>query len=81
LGALFRRLAARRGKKRAAVGVARSILVIAYHMLRDGTHYVELGVDYFDRLNQQQVERRLVRRLEQLGNKVMLEPVSPLSAC
>src|SRR5262249_4232733 len=46
LGALFRRLATRRGKKRAAVAVARSILVIAYHMLRDGTHYVDLGVDY-----------------------------------
>ncbi|MHB8625344.1 MAG: IS110 family RNA-guided transposase [Aggregatilineales bacterium] len=76
LGAQFRRLAARRGKKRAAVAVARSILVIVYHMLRDGTTYQELGGDYFDKLNQEQVERRLVKRLEQLGHKVTLEPLA-----
>jgi transposase len=75
LGAQFRHLAARRGTKRAAVAVARSILVIAYHLLRDGTQYRELGVDYFDKRNHQQVERRLVKRLEQLGHKVTLEPL------
>ena len=75
LGALFRRLAARRGKKRAAVAVARSILVIAYHMLDKGTTYMELGADYFDKLNQAQVERRLLNRLTQLGYKVTLEPL------
>ena len=76
LGALFRRLAARRGKKRAAVAVARSMLVIAYHMLAKGTTYVELGADYFDKLNQAQVERRLLNRLTQLGYKVTLEPLA-----
>jgi hypothetical protein len=76
LGALFRRLAARRGKKRAAVAVARSMLVIAYHMLRNGTRYVELGADYFDKLNHQQLQRRLVNRLSQLGYQVTLEPVA-----
>ena len=76
LGAQYRRLAARRGKKRAAVAVARSILIIAYHLLRDGTSYVELGADYFDRLNQAGVERRLVKRLESLGHKVILEPAA-----
>jgi transposase len=76
LGAQFRRLAARRGTKRAAVAVARSILVIAYHILRDGTQYRELGADYFDRRNQEQIERRLVKRLEQLGHKVILEPAA-----
>jgi transposase len=75
LGALFRRLAARRGKKRAAVAVARTILVIAYHMLRRGTEYIELGADYLDKLNQQQVERRLVKRLSQLGYEVILQPL------
>jgi transposase len=74
LGAQFRRLAARRGKKRAAVAVARSILVIAYHMLRQGTHYLELGVNYFDKLNREAVERRLLKHLSQLGYKVTLEP-------
>jgi transposase len=73
LGAQFRRLAARRGKKRAAVAVARSILVIVYHMIRHGTTYTDLGVDYFDKRNQVQTERRLIKRLEQLGYTVTLE--------
>jgi transposase len=76
LGAQYRRLAARRGKKRAAVAVAHSILVIAYHMIKRGTEYVELGGDYFDKRNRQQVQRRLVKRLEQLGFKVSLEPAA-----
>ncbi len=58
LGAQFRRLAARRGKKRAAGVVARSILVIGYHIIRDGTEHVDLGGDYFDKRNQAQTERR-----------------------
>ena len=66
----------RRGKKRAAVAVARSMLVIAYHMLRNGTHYIELGADYFDNLNHQQLQRRLVKRLSQLGYQVTLQPVT-----
>lgn len=74
LSAQYHRIARRRGKKRAAVAVAHSILVIAYHMLRDGTEYVELGGDYFDKLNKQRLERGLVKRLEQLGHKVVLEP-------
>jgi transposase len=73
LGAQFRRLAARRGKNRAAVAVARSILVIVYHMIRNGTPYTDLGVDYFNKRNQAQTERRLIKRLEQLGYTVTLE--------
>lgn len=76
LGALFRRIAAKRGKKRAAVAVARSILVIVYHLLKQGSRYFELGADYFDRLNQQRTTQRLVKRLEQLGHQVILQPVS-----
>src|SRR5262249_45843430 len=76
LGAQYRRLAARRGKQRAAVAVAHSILVIAYHMLQHGTPYVELGGDYFDKRNQQQLQRSLVKRLERLGLKVTLEPAN-----
>jgi transposase len=74
LGAQFRRLAARRGKKRAAVAVARSSLVIVYHMIQDGTEYVDLGGDYFDKRHQDYLERRLIKRPEQLGHKVTLEP-------
>ena len=75
LAAQFRRLAARRGKKKAVVAVAHSILVAAYHLLTRSEPYADLGGDYFDRRDQQAVERRLVRRLEALGNKVTLEKV------
>jgi transposase len=73
LSALFRRLAARRGVKRAIIAVAHSLLVIAYEILKNGVEYHELGVDYFDRLNPVRLTRRLVKRLEGLGFQVMLE--------
>jgi transposase len=76
LAAQFRRLAARRGKKRAAIAVAHSILVIAYHMLRNGTEYRELGGDYFDKRNKAQLQRNLVKRLEGLGLTVTLVPAT-----
>jgi transposase len=80
LSALFRRLTARRGKKRAAIAVARTILVIAFHMLRDGTAYTDLGPDYLDKRDEQHLKRRLVKRLEQLGLKVTLEPMAASSS-
>jgi len=73
LSAQYHRLAARRGKKKAAVAVAHSILVISYHLLKHDTVYHDLGGGYFDRRDQAAVERRLVRRLEALGNKVTLQ--------
>jgi transposase len=76
LGAQYRHLAARRGKKKAAVAVAHSILVICYHLLKDGTTFNDLGGDYFDRRDQAAIERRLVARLEALGNKVVIEKVA-----
>ncbi len=69
-------MAARRGKKRAAVAVGHSILVIAYHLLTEGTVYQDLGPHYFDERARQATERRLVHRLEALGYKVALEPVA-----
>ena len=74
LGARFRRLAARRGKKRATIAVAHTILRIIYHMLREGIHFHDLGPAYFDRLNPERIKHYLVSRLERLGFKVMLEP-------
>ena len=74
LGAQCRRLAARRGKERAAVAVGHTILVIVYHLLTEGTVYHDLGPHYFDQRARQATERRLVRRLEALGYKVALEP-------
>jgi transposase len=75
LGAQYRRLLPRRGKKKAAVAVGHSILVIAYHLLTRGTTYTELGPQYFDERERTAVEKRLVRRLEALGNKVTVEPI------
>ena len=74
LSAQYRRLAARRGKKRALVAVGHTILVVVYHILKDGTRYQELGAEYLDRLEPERQTRQLVRRLEKLGHKVTLEP-------
>ena len=74
LAAQFRRIAARRGKKKAAVAVAHSILVIAYYLLTRGTEYEDLGANYYDERDRSRVERRLTHRLEQLGYRVILEP-------
>lgn len=73
LAAQFWRLAGRRGKKRAIVAVAHSILVAAYYIIRDNIDYHDLGAAHFDRLTPQQLTRHLVKRLEQLGHKVLLE--------
>ena len=77
LGAQYRRLVARKGKKRAAVAVAHSILTIVYHVLTDREPYADLGGDYFDRRDQQAVQRHLVHRLEALGYTVSLQPKEP----
>jgi len=77
LGARYRRLAARKGGKRAAIAVAHTILRIVYALLTNQTAYVDLGVNYFDQRDRQAVERRAVRRLEGLGYTVTLEPKDP----
>jgi transposase len=79
LSAQYRRIASRRGGKRAAMAVAHSILVISYHLLSEGTTYQELGGNFFDERDRQAVERRLVRRLERLGYHVDLQPRSEAS--
>jgi transposase len=77
LAAQYRRIAARRGKKRALVAVAHTVLVIIYHILTRRAPYRDLGEAYFDHLERQHVERRLVRRLERLGYAVTLTPAPP----
>ena len=74
LAAQYRRLAARRGRAKAAVAVAHSILVIAYRLLTEGAVYRDLGANYFDERDRQAVARRLTRRLEGLGYAVSLAP-------
>jgi transposase len=77
LGAQYRRLAAKRGGKKALVAVGHSILVIVYHVLTRRQPYEELGVNYFDEHDRRRVEQRLVRRLERLGYQVELHPAEP----
>jgi transposase len=68
----FYRLAARRGRKRALVAVAHTLLVIAWHVLKRRCTYQELGGNYFETLHQEQLQRNLVRRLERMGHQVIL---------
>ena len=74
LGAQYRRLAARRGRKRALMAVGHSLLVIFYHMLKYDVEYQDLGVDYFDGRDPERLRRYLVKRLERLGYQVTLAP-------
>jgi transposase len=70
----YRRIAARRGDKRAIVAVAHSLIVIVYHVITRREPYQELGGDYFERCNPDAKVRRLVRQMEQLGYTVNLAP-------
>jgi transposase len=71
--AQYRRLAARRGKKRAILAVAHSLLTVIYHMLKTGSTFKDLGGDYFDKLNKNRLLPYLVRRIKDLGYQVTLE--------
>jgi hypothetical protein len=69
-------LLGRRRAKKAAVAVAHSLLIVIYHVLRNGKPYAELGVDYFNNLDTARMQRHHVHRLEQLGYKVALTPIA-----
>ena len=77
---LARRLAARRGKQRAAVAVGHSLLVTGYHLITRNQTYQDLGANYFDERDREGVKRRALQRLEQLGFQVQLTPVMALAA-
>jgi transposase len=74
LGAQFWRLARRIGKKKAAVAVGHSILVIAWHLLTDDVDYADLGGDYFVTRDAERARSRAIGQLETLGYRVTLEP-------
>jgi transposase len=80
LAAQYRRLAGRRGKKKALVVVAHSILIIIYYMLKRHVPYRDLGPEYLEKLESKQLTRHLVRRLERLGHKVVLEKAASTEA-
>jgi len=77
--AQYRRLAARRGKQRAAVAVGHSLLGAGYHLITRQETYQDLGANYFDERDREGVKRRAVRRLEKLGFQVQLSPVAALA--
>jgi transposase len=74
LAAQFHRFSKRLGRKRSLIAVAHTMLTIAYHLLQRKQSYQELGPDYFERFQTQSIQKNLVRRLERLGNKVILQP-------
>ena len=76
LSAQYKRLAARRGKKRALVAVGHTLLGIVYALLKKRSTYRELGADYLDRQDKERLKQRLLRRLEKLGVKVTVEPAA-----
>lgn len=79
LATQYHRLARRIGEKRAAMAVAHSILVIAYHVIRDRKPYQELGATFHDQRSRKAIVRRLTRRLEDLGYTVALQAKAAIS--
>ena len=78
LGERYRRLARRRGKQRALVATARSILVVIWHLLDDpALRFVDLGSDFYERrIDKQRRTADLVRQLRALGHEVTLAPAA-----
>jgi transposase len=79
LQAQFQRLRHRRGPKKAICAVAASILTAAYHMLRDGTLYQDLGPDHFRRASPEDQAFRLVKQIAKLGFTCTIAPAGPVS--
>jgi transposase len=75
LQAQFHRVRARRGAKKAIGAVAASILTAAYHMLKNGTLYEELGPGHFDQRAQGKQVHRLINRLRNFGFEVQITPL------
>ena len=74
--ALYGRIARHRGKKRAILAVANSLLQAIRYMLKHRQEYKELGVNYYEEQNKEQLTKALVKRLERLGHQVNLRPAA-----
>lgn len=72
LAAQYKRIARKRGARKAIIAVAHSILVIAYHLIKDGTTYTDLGPNYFDERDKEKAIRRYTERIERLGKTVTI---------
>ena len=76
LSSLYSRVAGRRGAKKAAVAVAHSTLGAVWHILKHHVPYQDLGPSHFDKLHTERLTRHYLRRLEDLGLKVTVQPVT-----
>jgi transposase len=78
LGERYRRIARRRGNKRAVVAIGRSILIIIWQLLNDeNAHFIDLGSGYYQtRINLNRKMRNHIRELQNLGYRVTLEPAA-----
>ncbi len=77
--ARYHRLAARRGKKKAIMAVAHSIIKSVYYVLKYNVPYHELGADYLNSRMEKKRKKYLKAELEKMGYAVLLEPVKPMS--
>jgi transposase len=75
LGERYRRLARRRGDKKAIIAIAHDILTATWHMLTTGEIYRELGPAIVSERDADNARRRAIRQLERLGHKVTLQPL------
>ena len=80
LGGQYRRLVVRRGKKRAVVAVGHSILVIAYHLLKNHDTYRDLGPTYLDERRRARAQQRAIEQLQVLGYQVTITPKEVVAA-
>ncbi len=76
--AFYRRLCVRKGAPKAVMALAHHRVAIVYHILAHQTQYVELGADYYDQRNKPRVVNRLLKRLQNLGFEVTLQPSTPV---
>jgi transposase len=75
-GARYRRIASRRGPKKANVAIQHSMLIAIRHMGTTGTIYNDPGADYYTRLNPERTRTRAIRQLESMGYRVTLDNAS-----
>lgn len=76
LGVFFRRLAARRGGKRALVAVMHKLAIAIWHVLHDKARYRELGADHFTRRDPERAMRRMIKEANSLGLTIRFEPIT-----
>lgn len=76
LSAQYHRLVPQKGKKKAIIAVCHSMLIAAYHMLKNDVPYHDLGPDFFSRRNREAIQRRCLRQLHELGLEVEIRPAA-----